>query len=78
MKFVQRHPEAAGRLIFQDRENVVKAATENGRREGLVPMPYDFFERQPVKGLFATLVPRHREKLNFFRCKSIFLSQYSP
>ena len=60
MKFLERHPEATGRLIFQDREHVIKAASENEQRDGLIPMTHDFFLPQPVKGSYRELSPTRR------------------
>lgn len=46
--FVHKHPEAAGRVYFQDVPKVIEEA-EGQRLKGLIPMVHDFFTPQPVK-----------------------------
>ncbi|KAI9661965.1 MAG: hypothetical protein M1831_002880 [Alyxoria varia] len=52
-KFLQKHPQAAGRLVFQDQKQVVEAATQRAPIYGLKPMVHDFFTPQPVQGARA-------------------------
>lgn len=51
-KFLNRHPQAAGRLVFQDQGHVVRTAVGD-ERKGMTGMVHDFFEAQPVKGEFC-------------------------
>ena len=49
-KFLQKHPEMAHRLVLQDREEVLRDAK---CPPAVNLMAHDFFEQQPVKGLFS-------------------------
>ncbi|KAK7215733.1 hypothetical protein V2G26_003736 [Clonostachys chloroleuca] len=46
IKFLQCHPDAAGRLVLQDLPNILHNLT----LEGIILQPCDFFESQPTKG----------------------------
>ena len=49
-----KHPQASGRLIFQDLPSVIEGAPklEQGNIEG---MAHDFFRSQPVQGSSAAV-----------------------
>lgn len=48
----QKHPGLVGRVILQDREEVIQQANTHPIPgfEGIETQPYDFFTPQPVKG----------------------------
>ncbi|KAI9696481.1 MAG: hypothetical protein M1820_008109 [Bogoriella megaspora] len=48
--FLQKHPQTAGRLVLQDRAEVLETAKIG---EGIERKPHDFFTAQPVKGARA-------------------------
>lgn len=50
--FVRKHPDAAGRLVFQDQPKAI-ADAEGQREKGLTPMVHDFFTPQPITGAKA-------------------------
>ena len=47
--FHKAHPELPGRLILQDLPPMIERVSKESP-EGIELMPYDFFNRQPVKG----------------------------
>ncbi|KAK4498624.1 hypothetical protein PRZ48_011283 [Zasmidium cellare] len=46
--FVQRFPEASGRVVLQDQQAVIKTVLHL-QNEGVIPMAHDFFTEQPIK-----------------------------
>ncbi|KAI9669607.1 MAG: hypothetical protein M1831_007303 [Alyxoria varia] len=49
-KFLQKHPQTAGRLAYQDQKHVVEDAVRRGLPPpGLKPMAHDFFTPQPIE-----------------------------
>lgn len=46
---LEKHPETAGKLVFQDQKPVIEGA-EHQRERGILPMVYDFFTPQVVSG----------------------------
>ncbi|KAI0550475.1 S-adenosyl-L-methionine-dependent methyltransferase [Xylaria curta] len=53
--FRQKHPGLVGRIILQDREEVIQQAITSPIPgfEGIETQPYDFFTPQPIKGARA-------------------------
>lgn len=43
-----KHPNLPGRLVLQDRPDIIAKAAATG--EGFEAMSYDFFTEQPIKG----------------------------
>ena len=72
MKFLRRHPEAAGRLIFQDRDFVLRDVPPETRK-GLVPMAHDFFHQQPVQGPCLEDHWSNNEALTLLGARAYFL-----
>ena len=50
-RFLQKHPQAAGRLVLQDQKQVIEDATQRAPLNGVEPMVHDFFTPQPVHGM---------------------------
>lgn len=46
-RIVDQHPELAGRVVVQDREETIARAPAT---KGVQLMAHDFFQTQPVKG----------------------------
>jgi len=47
-----KHPNLPGRLVLQDRPDIIAKVADTD--EGFEAMPYDFFTEQPIKGIFKT------------------------
>lgn len=60
---LKKYPELKGRILLQDRPEVVKGVADRGGIAGVKVMVHDFFEEQSVKGKCARL---HAERLH--RC----------
>lgn len=45
----RKHPNLPGRLVLQDRPDVIAKVVDTG--EGIEPNAYDFFTEQPIKGM---------------------------
>ena len=56
MKLRERFPDATGRMVLQDQEDVISQVTES---DGMELMVHDFFTPQPVKGEYSNLVEWH-------------------
>lgn len=58
--FLERYPYFQGRLILQDLPTVVARNEIQLERKGVEVMGYNFFEQQPVKGMYIHPLPvRH-------------------
>ena len=52
-----RYPDLKGRLVLQEMPYMVERIKREGACEGIVElMEHDFYEEQPVKGLFHALI----------------------
>jgi len=47
-----KHPNLPGRLVLQDRLDIIAKVADTD--EGFEAMPYDFFTEQPIKDIFKT------------------------
>jgi hypothetical protein len=55
--FRARYPDLKGRLVLQEMPYMVEKIKREGACEGIVElMDHDFYEEQPVKGLFNALI----------------------
>lgn len=52
---LKKYPELKGRILLQDRPEVVKEVADRGGITGVKVMVHDFFEEQSVKGKCARL-----------------------
>lgn len=50
---LKKYPELKGRILLQDRPEVVKGVADIGGIAGVKVMVHDFFEEQSVKGKCA-------------------------
>ena len=55
----RKHPKVPGRLILQDVKGVVEEAKASGLDEKILAMEHNFFEKQPIIGMFAHTTKTH-------------------
>lgn len=48
-EFQNKHPQIPGRLILQDRAEIIEKFE---KAEGIEPMIHDFYTTQPIKGTY--------------------------
>lgn len=53
---LKKHPDIKGRLILQERAEVLKQITK--RNDRIEPAEHDFFKPQPVKGMYRAFANR--------------------
>ena len=47
----RKHPKLPGKLVLQDLKSVIEEAKRSGLDERIEPMEYDFFTKQPIRGI---------------------------
>ncbi|OKL55302.1 hypothetical protein UA08_09459 [Talaromyces atroroseus] len=73
-KFRQKHPSAPGRLIVQDKADVIRQGPIE--LEKVEFMAHDFFTEQPIKGLNELLVPSAPTNFVQVQGRTIFTQSY--
>ena len=72
----QKHPDIPGRLVLQDRPEVIENAM--GQEEGIESYAYDFFTEQPIKGMIASRQALPLHVLTIHRSSSVLYALRSP
>lgn len=69
-------PSLRGRLIVQDQPHVIDP--EGCEKMGIEAMPYSFFEKQPVIGIWSSLFQAHPDVPNSNRCEGVLYELHPP
>ncbi|KAJ5180400.1 Winged helix-turn-helix transcription repressor DNA-binding [Penicillium capsulatum] len=73
-EFRQKWPDAPGRLVLQDRSEVIAKAQELALHPSIEPMAHDFFTAQPVRGARAYYMHSVLHDWSDEMCRSILVN----